>query len=124
HCRRSRPSSTRSKTSGSSSATTGSPTASSNPTTTSSITAALPGTVSSTSRGQSCRSACAIGHIGPDQRDLVLLGWPYARPSVASPAPQPPPLTADLRGQHLQHLARRSRQACIDLVPDDRDQSG
>src|SRR2546430_13288731 len=41
--------------------------------TTSSITAALPGTASSTSRGQSCPSACAIGHIGPDQRDLVLL---------------------------------------------------
>jgi hypothetical protein len=40
--------------------------------TTSSITAALPGTVSSTSGGQSCRSACAIGHIGPDQRGLVL----------------------------------------------------
>src|SRR5436189_6249420 len=40
--------------------------------TTSSITAALPGTASSTSRGQSCPSACAIGHIGPDQRDLVL----------------------------------------------------
>src|SRR5438552_19162961 len=29
-------------------------------------------TASSTSRGQSCPSACAIGHIGPDQRDLVL----------------------------------------------------
>src|SRR5947207_15810921 len=42
--------------------------------TTSSITAALPGTASSTSRGQSCPSACAIGHIGPDQRDLVLRG--------------------------------------------------
>src|SRR5438045_8606345 len=41
--------------------------------TTSSITAALPGTASSTSRGQSCPSACAIGHIGPDQRDLVLV---------------------------------------------------
>src|SRR5438270_5506929 len=41
--------------------------------TTSSITAALPGTASSTSRGQSCPSACAIGHIGPDQRDLVLI---------------------------------------------------
>src|SRR5438874_5606945 len=40
--------------------------------TTSSITAALPGTASSTSRGQSCPSACAIGHIGPDQRDLLL----------------------------------------------------
>src|SRR5437764_2579742 len=46
--------------------------------TTSSITAALPGTASSTSRGQSCPSVCAIGHIGPDQRDLVLVqkgGW-------------------------------------------------
>src|SRR5438067_12333498 len=40
--------------------------------TTSLITAALPGTASSTSRGQSCPSAYAIGHIGPDQRDLVL----------------------------------------------------
>ena len=74
HCARrtvDRPSPTRSKTSGSSPATTGSPIAYSNPMTRSSITAALPGTASSTSRGQSCPSAYAIGHIGPDQRDLV-----------------------------------------------------
>jgi len=59
------------KTSGSSSATTGSPTASSAPTTTSLSIAALPGTSSSTSHGRSCRSACAIGRIGSNQRDLV-----------------------------------------------------
>jgi hypothetical protein len=55
HCARrtvDRPSLTRSKTSGSSPATTGSPIAYSNPMTRSSITAALPGTASSTSRGQ------------------------------------------------------------------------
>src|SRR5438046_7387008 len=49
--------------------------------TTSSITAALPGTASSTSRGQSCPSACAIGHIGPDQRDLVLVDTKQSRPA-------------------------------------------
>jgi hypothetical protein len=32
----------------------------------------LPGTSSSTSHGPSCRSACAIGHMGSNQPDLVL----------------------------------------------------
>jgi len=41
-------------------------TASSNPTATSSINAASPGTVSSISRGASCPSASATGHIGHD----------------------------------------------------------
>jgi hypothetical protein len=50
---------------------TGFPTASSAPTTTSSNTAALLGTSSSTSPGPLCRSDCAIGHSGSDQRDLV-----------------------------------------------------
>src|SRR5216683_3283556 len=70
-CRQSHPNSIRSKTSGSSCATTGSPIASSAPTTTSLSTAATPGTSSSTSPGLSCRSACATGHIGSNQRDLV-----------------------------------------------------
>ena len=34
-------------------------------------TAALPGTTSSTSLGQSCQSGCAIGRSGSDQWDLV-----------------------------------------------------
>src|SRR4030088_317459 len=42
--------------------------------TTSSITAATPGTRSPTSPGPSCRLACAVEHIGSNQRDLVLLG--------------------------------------------------
>jgi hypothetical protein len=42
------------------------------PTTTSSSTAAMPGTNSSTSLGPSCRSDCATGRIGSDQRDLVI----------------------------------------------------
>src|SRR4030088_848191 len=40
--------------------------------TTSSITAATPGTRSPTSPGPSCRLACAVGHIGSNQRHLVL----------------------------------------------------
>src|SRR5438128_2674046 len=32
----------------------------------------MPGTTSSTSPGPSCPSACAIGHTGSNQRDLVL----------------------------------------------------
>ena len=71
-CRRSAPNSTRSRTSGNSSATTGSPTACSSPTTISSITVAMLGTNSSISRGPSCPSVCEIGHIGSDQRALVL----------------------------------------------------
>src|ERR1019366_9066655 len=66
------PSSTRSKTSGSSCATTGSPTASSNPTTISSITAARLGTSSSINPGASCPSDCANGNTGSNQWDLVL----------------------------------------------------
>src|SRR5436190_8879896 len=58
--------------SGSSCATTGSPIVSSGPTTTSLSTVATPGTNSSISLGPSCRSACATGPTGSDQRDLVL----------------------------------------------------
>src|SRR5262249_43436590 len=71
-CRQNAPSSTRSKTSGSSCATTGSRTASSNPTTISSTIAATPGTSSSISPGASCPSDCANGRTGFDQWDLVL----------------------------------------------------
>src|SRR5438045_6388127 len=60
--------------SGSSCATTGSPIVSSGPTTTSLSTVATPGTNSSISLGPSCRSACATGPTGSDQRDLVLDG--------------------------------------------------
>ena len=70
-CRRNRPSSIRSRTSGSSCATTGSRTASSNPTTTFSTTAASPGTSSSTCPGKSSPSEQESGPIGRDQRDLV-----------------------------------------------------
>ena len=64
HCARrtvDRPSLTRSKTSGSSPATTGSPIAYSNPMTRSSITAALPGTASSTSRGHHVHRPAQLG---------------------------------------------------------------
>src|SRR5437762_6445472 len=57
--------------SGSSCATTGSPIVSSGPTTTSLSTVATPGTNSSISLGPSCRSACATGPTGSDQRDSV-----------------------------------------------------
>src|SRR2546423_8838133 len=72
-CRQNHPNSTRSKMSGSSCATTGSPIVSSGPTTTSLSTVATPGTNSSISLGPSCRSACATGPTGSDQRDSVLL---------------------------------------------------
>src|SRR6266566_5908761 len=78
-CRQNRPNSTRSKTSGNSCATTGSPIVSSGPTTTSLSTVATPGTNSSISLGPSCRSACATGPTGSDQRDLVLLVTPFAQ---------------------------------------------
>src|SRR5204863_8423938 len=71
-CRQNHPNSTRSKTSGNSCATTGSPIVYSGPTTTSLSTVATPGTNSSISLGPSCRSACATGPTGSDQRDLVL----------------------------------------------------
>jgi DDE superfamily endonuclease len=71
-CRRNAPSSTRSKTSGSSCATIGSPIASSNPTTISSTIAVRPGTSSSISPGESCPSDCANGRTGSDQWDSVL----------------------------------------------------
>ena len=71
-CRPNARNSTRPRTSGSSCATTGYRTASSNPTTTSSIIAATHGTSSSTNRGASCPSDCAIGRMGFDQRGLVL----------------------------------------------------
>ena len=58
--------------------TTGFPTASSAPTPTSSNTAALPGTTSSTSLGQSGQSGCAIGRSGSDQWDLVLASFARA----------------------------------------------
>src|SRR3546814_10140471 len=45
---------------------------SSNPTMTSSITAASPGTSSSSSLGASCHSDCANGPMGSDQCTLVL----------------------------------------------------
>ena len=70
-CRRNRPRSIRSRTSGNSCATIGSPTGSSNLMTTSSITVALPGTSSSTCRGKSSPSEPETGPIGHDQRDLV-----------------------------------------------------
>src|SRR2546421_1945109 len=65
--------------SGSSCATTGSPIVSSGPTTTSLSTVATPGTNSSISLGPSCRSACATGPTGSDQRDLVLTPPPTFR---------------------------------------------
>jgi hypothetical protein len=71
-CRRVRPNSTRSRMSGSSCATTGCRIVSSPPTAIFSITAAWAGTSSSTSPGASCPSACATGHTGADQWDLVL----------------------------------------------------
>ena len=70
---RAQPGRARSRMSGSSCAITGCRTASSNPTTTSSTTAASPGTTSSISRGASCPSACASGHMGHDQCALVLI---------------------------------------------------
>ncbi len=70
-CRRGRPSSIRSRTSGSSCATTGCPTGFSNHTTTSSPRAARPGTRSSINRGPSCPSAGDNGRIGSNQCRLV-----------------------------------------------------
>ena len=70
-CRRNRPSSIRSRTSGSSCATTGSRTASSRPDDDISTTAASPGTSSSTCPGKSSPSEQESGPIGCDQRDLV-----------------------------------------------------
>ena len=52
------------------------------PTTTSSITAATPGTSSSTSPGASCPSGCASGRTGSDQR--VLVSTPKRRPCRAA----------------------------------------
>ena len=66
-CRPNVPSSTPSRTSGSSGATTGCRTVSSNPTTTSSTIAASPGTASPISHRASCPSKCATGHIGDGQ---------------------------------------------------------
>jgi len=71
--RRNAPSSTRSKTSGSSCATIGSQIASSNPTTISSTIAVRPGTSSSISHGASCPSDCANGRTGSNHWDLVLV---------------------------------------------------
>src|SRR6476660_8977682 len=71
-CRRNRPSSIRSRTSGNSCATIGSRTASSNPTTTSSTIAASPGISSSTCPGKSCPSGPETGSTGHDHQDLVL----------------------------------------------------
>jgi Co/Zn/Cd efflux system component len=56
---------------GSSCAITGCRTGSSHPITTSSTTAAGLGTISSIGPGPSCPSACAIGLMGRDHRDLV-----------------------------------------------------
>ena len=84
-CRRDAPSSTRSRMSGSSRATTGCRTASSNPTTKSSTTAASPGTTSSISRGASCASACASGHMGHGRCALVLR-QPCSATAIASGA--------------------------------------
>ena len=70
-CRRNPPSSTRSRTSGSSCATIGSRTVSSNPTMISSTTAARLGTSSSINPGASCPSDCANGRTGYDHCDLV-----------------------------------------------------
>ena len=52
---------------------TGSRTGSSNPSTTSSTTAAMPGTSSPISPGGSCRSAYAIGPMGPNQELLGII---------------------------------------------------
>src|ERR1700756_3242844 len=62
------------RSSGSLCATTGFRTVSSNLTKTSSITAATPGTNSSTCLGKSCPSASATGPCGSNQRELVLVG--------------------------------------------------
>jgi hypothetical protein len=59
----------------SSSVTTGCPTVCSTTSTLSSTTAATHGTSWRLSPGLSCPSACAIGPIGSDQRDLVLALW-------------------------------------------------
>ncbi len=117
-CRPNAPNSTRSRMSGSSSATTGSPTASSAPTPTSSNTAALPGTTSSTNRGQSCQSDCAIGHSGSDQWDLVLanthhvIRWEPASQSKAR-GPASSAETSDLRLDYsgLWHTGRSDGDA-------------
>jgi hypothetical protein len=69
-CRRNRPSSIRSRTSGNSCATFGSRTASSNPTTTSSTIAASPGISSSTCPGKSCPSGPETGSTGHDHQRL------------------------------------------------------
>ena len=66
---------------GSSCETTGCRTASSRPTRTFSTTAAMLGTSSSPSRGRSCPSVSEIGHMGSDQRALVL-GRDRARRNV------------------------------------------
>lgn len=72
NCWRKTPSPVSPKSIGGSCAKTGSRTASSSPTTISSITAALPGTGSSISHGGSSPSASGNGHMGSDQKDLVL----------------------------------------------------
>jgi hypothetical protein len=45
---------------------------------------------SRTSRRQSYRSACAIGHIGPDQRDLVSIYTPGKHTGRGTRAPRNP----------------------------------
>ena len=70
-CRRNRPSSIRSRTSGNSCATIGSQTASSNLTKTFWTMAASPGISSSICHGKSCPSDQETGLIGRNQRDLV-----------------------------------------------------
>lgn len=98
-CRHAAPSSTRSKTCGSSCATTGSQTGSSNPTRISSTTAATLGTNSSINLGASCPSDCANGHMGTDQCTLVLF--------ATSPA-------AEL-GLHVMHPPVKSSRARLAL---------
>src|SRR5437868_11367357 len=81
--------------------------------TTSSITAALPGTASSTSRGQSCPSACAIGHIGPDQRDLVLIALTVpARPNDLEDARVFLTIQEGVKAEDLEVVARGLIRSC------------
>ena len=68
-CHRARQNSTAKKTSGSSCGRIGCQTASSNPSTISSITAASPGTCSSTNLGKSCSSLAAIGQLSVTQSE-------------------------------------------------------
>src|SRR4029077_5451192 len=108
-CRRNRPSSIRSRTSGNSCAPIGSRTASSNPTTTSSTIAASPGISSSTCPGKSCPSGPETGSTGHDHQDLVLSDSPWQAAFERFAMSTPVPLRSDFDTIGLRMLARRSR---------------